>query len=522
MKKNNKVTGVERLFTSSMLLSTTDTKGRVTYANQDFCEIAGYEKEELVGHGHNIVRHPEMPSAAFENLWDTIAAGESWMGPVKNRCKNGDHYWVNAYVTPIKDANGTIYEYQSVRTKPEAEVVDRAEKTYQQINQGKLPLALKFTQFDITRYIQFLLFFICLMLVIASVTLSLPIIFSLPAVSIVLITTLLFFGWRKRYIAVVTQAEKVFNNPLMSHVYSGHPDKLGRIQLAMTMRQAELNAIIGRVRDLSEQVKSLADDCATNGEDISHMLTEQNDEIAQVATAMAQMTTTVQELATLVTEAADASVQGTEQSKNGLSVVEQTVEAIDQMSAQLKNVDVVIRQLVEGSGAIEKISDEINSIADQTNLLALNAAIEAARAGEHGRGFAVVAEEVRALAQRTQQSTEEIKTTLGKINQESMTAFDEMRKGAEHAENCVEFANNTGDALSKVSAEVEHISQLNMQISTAVEEQSVVTEQVSGNTNRIKDIATSGVSRGDDAKKLSADLLTELNTLHSLIEQFKH
>jgi len=160
MKNNNSVTGTERLFTSSILLSTTDTKGRITYANTDFCDIAGFEKEELVSHGHNIVRHPDMPKAAFADLWSTIQEGDSWMGPVKNRCKNGDHYWVNAYVTPIKGEDGKIIEYQSVRTAPTRDIVDRAESTYQQINRGKTPKALKRTNVDMTRYIQGLMIFL--------------------------------------------------------------------------------------------------------------------------------------------------------------------------------------------------------------------------------------------------------------------------------------------------------------------------------------------------------------------------
>jgi len=521
MKKDSSVTGTERLFTSSMLLSTTDTKGRVTYANKDFCDIAGYKQEELVNHGHNIVRHPDMPKAAFANLWSTIQDGKSWMGPVKNRCKNGDHYWVNAYVTPIKNEQGAITEYQSVRTVPDRTLVGRAEKVYQQINQGRTPKALKHLNVDITRYVESLLIFMSLMLVIASVSLALPIIFSIPAILTCLVTTVVFSLWRRRYKKLLNQAEQVFDNPLMSYLYSGSTDKLGRVQLALQMRQAELNAVVGRVRDLSLSVKSIAHDSANNGDEIAQMLAEQNDEIMQVATAMGQMSATIQDLASSVTEAADASVQGNEKSKSGLSVVEETVDAIHQLSRQLQNVDSVIRKLVEGSSSIETISDEISSIADQTNLLALNAAIEAARAGEQGKGFAVVAEEVRALAQRTQQSTEEIKATLTQLNHESNAATSEMKKGAELAENCISFAINTGKTLTKVNSDVEHISSLNMHIATAVEEQSVVTDQVSGNTNRIRDIANTGVSHGHDAKKLSGELLDELNTMHSLIEQFK-
>lgn len=104
--------------------------------NPDFIKISGFTEEELLGQPHNIVRHPDMPPAAFEHMWSTLKSGRSWMGLVKNRCKNGDHYWVSAYVTPIAK-NGSIVEYQSVRTKPEPEQVLAAEKLYTQLRSGK-------------------------------------------------------------------------------------------------------------------------------------------------------------------------------------------------------------------------------------------------------------------------------------------------------------------------------------------------------------------------------------------------
>jgi PAS domain S-box-containing protein len=125
----------EQLFPESdILLSTTDLDSRVKYANKKFCDIAGFKLEEMVGKPHNLVRHPDMPKAAFGDMWSYIQSGRSWMGPVKNRCQNGDYYWVNAYVTPIKDTHGKVFEYQSVRTKPDQEVVKRATEVYKKIN----------------------------------------------------------------------------------------------------------------------------------------------------------------------------------------------------------------------------------------------------------------------------------------------------------------------------------------------------------------------------------------------------
>ena len=118
------------------ILSTTSPQSHITYANPDFIKISGFTEEELLGQPHNIVRHPDMPPAAFEHMWSTLKSGRSWMGLVKNRCKNGDHYWVSAYVTPIAK-NGSIVEYQSVRTKPEPEQVLAAEKLYAQLRSGK-------------------------------------------------------------------------------------------------------------------------------------------------------------------------------------------------------------------------------------------------------------------------------------------------------------------------------------------------------------------------------------------------
>lgn len=130
MKNNQPVSGVNKDFKVGVnLLSTTNLKGSITYTNPEFTEISGFNEDELKGKNHNIVRHPDMPPAAFENLWTDIKAGKPWMGIVKNRCKNGDHYWVDAYVMPIQQ-NGVTVEYQSVRFKPKPGAVERATQLY--------------------------------------------------------------------------------------------------------------------------------------------------------------------------------------------------------------------------------------------------------------------------------------------------------------------------------------------------------------------------------------------------------
>ena len=142
MKINLPVTQKEIPLTDDcVILSTTDVKGQITYVNDDFIKYSGFEKEELIGKSHNVVRHPDMPPVAFENLWSTLKSNKPWMGIIKNRCKNGDHYWVDAIVTPIVK-NGEITEFQSIRTKASIADIKRAEKFYKNIVTRKIrPLA---------------------------------------------------------------------------------------------------------------------------------------------------------------------------------------------------------------------------------------------------------------------------------------------------------------------------------------------------------------------------------------------
>jgi len=138
MRKNLLLTGRERSFDQSQrLISATDASGKILYCNDEFEAVSGFTRAELIGSPHNIVRHPEMPPAVYEHMWQCLKAGKCWMGIVKNRCKNGDHYWVEAYVTPINES-GRLVGYESVRTKPSLERVDRASALYRSINEGKL------------------------------------------------------------------------------------------------------------------------------------------------------------------------------------------------------------------------------------------------------------------------------------------------------------------------------------------------------------------------------------------------
>ena len=137
MRNNGPVTQTEKTFSAdTKLISTTDLKGKITYCNQAFESVSGFSQEELIGQPHNLVRHPDMPQEAFKAMWERLKEGKPWIGAVKNRCKNGDFYWVSAYVSPLREGN-EIVGYESVRTVPGRDVVRRAERAYAKLKAGK-------------------------------------------------------------------------------------------------------------------------------------------------------------------------------------------------------------------------------------------------------------------------------------------------------------------------------------------------------------------------------------------------
>ncbi len=221
MKINLPVTNYEVPYDKNLnILSTTDARGTITYVNPDFIQISGFESSELIGRNHNIVRHPDMPPAAFGDLWSTVQADNSWMGIVKNRCKNGNHYWVDAYVTPIK-RDGQIAEYQSVRRKPDPEYVKRAEKIYPQLLQNKKPRHIIKTPSLQTRILLSINLPLLFSLAISTFFFELPstliTIFSAALLISTALTCLFFSPFRR----LSRETRTIVTHPIAQHIYTG-------------------------------------------------------------------------------------------------------------------------------------------------------------------------------------------------------------------------------------------------------------------------------------------------------------
>jgi aerotaxis receptor len=522
MRKNLPVSGREVRFSDSAnILSTTDLNGDITYVNPDFVEISGFTEAELLGQHHNIVRHPDMPPQAFADLWGSLRAGRSWMGLVKNRCKNGDHYWVSAYATPVS-RNGKVVEYQSVRTQPRPEQVKAAEELYANLREGRTPGALKRKPMTVGSRLALL----------ASGAISLACFLGTllgggdwsVAVISAFIGSLLTGGlvlWGLSPLEkLANQARAIGDNPLGQLLYTGRRDQFGEIGFALRMLEAEAGAMVGRISDTTRKLGGHASELLEVMEASNRSAARQQQETDQVATAVTEMAASIQEVASNAQRSAESAARADQEAHRGEQVVDQTTLSINHLASDIQQAAEVIHQLQNHSQDITRVLDVIKSIAEQTNLLALNAAIEAARAGEQGRGFAVVADEVRGLASRTQQSTQEIQAMITTLQGGATQAVDAMQRSRQRAEQSVGQAGQAAESLLGITQRVNEINDMSAQIAAAVEQQGAVSESISESIARIRDGADHHMVAGLQSRESAQGVSTLAESLKVLAEQF--
>ncbi|HSC84988.1 MAG TPA: PAS domain-containing methyl-accepting chemotaxis protein [Pseudomonas sp.] len=521
MRNNQPVTQRERTFPAQQrLISTTDLKGQITYCNDAFIEISGFSRDELMRAPHNLVRHPDVPPAVFDHLWQTLKTGRPWMGIVKNRCKSGDHYWVNAYVTPMLE-NGKVVGYESVRIKPTAEQVRRAEALYARINAGKsaipgsdswLPTAQALLPFILVSLLGALIG----TWVGASWGIALAALLSIPL-------GLASLAWHSRGMKrLLRLAEQVTSDPLLAKMYTDSYGAEARVEMAMLSQEARLKTCLTRLQDMAERLTSQASQADRLAHNSSAGLERQRMETEQVATAVNEMAATTLEVASNVARTAIATQEANRLTSQGRDVTAETREAIQRLSVAVGETGETVSRLAHDSNEIGGVVDVIKGIADQTNLLALNAAIEAARAGEMGRGFAVVADEVRSLAQRTAESTGQIHGLIAKLQRTAEEAVMTMEIGRKQADEGVERVLQADQALIGISEAVANITDMANQIAAAAEEQSAVADEINQNITTIAQLAEQTAGEAQNTALLSEELTITAKDQYSLVERFNH
>ena len=467
MRNNQPVTQHEFTFADSeLLLSTTDSQGRLTHCNAAFARVSGFTVQELMGQPHNIVRHPDMPPEAFKDMWATIGHGRSWKGLVKNRRKDGRFYWVHAHVTPIMQGDKPV-GYMSVRAKPSREQVQAAEQLYAQLAQergktrptmrlhaghlrvfgwrnvlGKLQRACLTTR--IAAAMAPLLLLGCLP-VLLGFTAPWHIALHLLAMTLCAITGL---AWLHRSITLpLGRAHQLAQQLASCQLNTALPPVHGRGPIArMTehLHQVHYNlrAVVGDARHEISAFTQLAQELSESARNLALRTETQAERLQQTANAMTSLASNVSQAQHTTDTVLQQSHHSTQLTQNGGQAMQQ--------------VHAMVQELRDSSQQMGDIITAMEGIAFQTNILALNAAVEAARAGEQGRGFAVVAGEVRSLAQRSAASAKEVKTLISGSN-------TRIHAGAERMQQANGTLAQAVDAVAQVSALMQSLAQASRQ-----------------------------------------------------------
>ncbi len=498
------------------LVSTTDLKGVITYCNEAFCRIAEFSESELLGQNHNIVRHSDMPKAAFADMWANLKQGKAWRGIVKNRTKSGGFYWVDAYVTPIFD-NGSMIGYQSVRVRPKREWVEVATKAYQGLIAAERGATrLSFSMPTSVRY------------ALLAASLAAPAVAHLTELSdgITLAASLLPAGalglfFRQELIDTPAQLNKLQSkfDSVSRLVYCGD-SQFSVADFHLEMSSARIRTVLGRMTDSAKPLQTLADELSSTTEEVAQALTQQTADIHQVRDAADSM------------EQAANNVSSRSQDAHGLidstmatcveakSTLDETQQNLDTLRVQAEEATQMTFKLSEQAETVDSLMDEISGIADQTNLLALNAAIEAARAGEQGRGFAVVADEVRALSGRTSNATEQIKGSIETMLATIRSWQDDIIRNKEQTETCSSSAHVSAEKLADVEAMMVSMQELVTEVANSADNQLKLSSDVNMHIHSVASAAEENLAASSTVEQSSATLKNRVVDFYKLADQF--
>ncbi|MGF1701118.1 methyl-accepting chemotaxis protein [Photobacterium makurazakiensis] len=499
------------------LVSTTDLKGVITYCNPSFCRVAGYQEHELIGQNHNIIRHSDMPKAAFGDLWSRLRERKAWRGIVKNKTKCGRYYWVDAYVTPIYE-NGTITGYQSVRVKPKAQLVQIATTAYSQLLKAEqrghngsvnLPSALKYSVLAIACFAPF--GFTAL-----TDGLNISTLASLsPAAVLALFFRQELFSTPAKIKSLQSQYDSVSRL-----IFSGN-DAFSVADYHLKMASAKIRTILGRMTDSAAPLHDLADDLNASASRVNSAIAQQNTNIQHIATAMDDISESARSVASHAAESHSLLDQTRDQCELTRHQLDSTQSSLNNLSAQAEQATDATHQLSQEAGKVSAVMSEIRGIAEQTNLLALNAAIEAARAGEHGRGFAVVADEVRALSSRSQGATEQIQSSIESMLETIQNWQSLIESNRDNTNTCVDLAAEGANALKAVEDNVLSIYQLVDQVSSSAASQENMSQQTSQHIHAIADTSVQNLNEVNHVERSSAVLKAKVDDFHQLSARFK-
>ena len=538
MKINLPVTQSEIPFPKGRyIVSRTDLKGIITHVNDTFVEICGFSREELIGKNHNIVRHPDMLPGAFAWLWETIRKGRPWHGIVKNRAKNGDHYWVDTLVVPVlKD--GEINGYMSVRSEPTRQQVADAEAFYQKLKAGtaSIPKTAFLKRVSLkTKFYSLASLLIGLQVaggVVhqfgADLGLSAPtgdlLLRGFGFAGIVASVALLFT--QRQVLVVLDRIVGRLGNIIEGHLIEAIPltreDELGELNDALVIMQTHLKVMMSEIVEAADLIGESARALNKEMEQTRTATEQQSGAVSRIASAVEQLVSAVDDIA----DNAQKAEQAVEASRALLDQATTSMTNSEEAAANVvTTVDAAGHTMAELSRSIqsiENVTQVIRGIADQTNLLALNAAIEAARAGESGRGFAVVADEVRKLAEQSSRQTAEIAASVQEIQRVTQVAVGTMESAGAQVASTDSAMLSARSGLDSVARNGDEVAQISRTIADGTRQQSSAGTEIAGQVDDILSGIAQTSSTITEVTERTVLMRSAADQLRALVAHFRY
>lgn len=456
-----------KVLDDAAIVSETDKKGLITFANDRFCQISGYTREELMGKDHRIVNSEHHPRSFFVEMWKTISSGQVWQGEIKNQAKSGNYYWVETTISPIFDPEGNLVKYIAIR-------IDITERKDAEARLEQLAAERKAETDKLTQQV---------------------------------LTMLNEIKGAAR--GDLTVKAKVTN------------DSLGALADSFNFLISSLRKVVNSIQEVAGQVNNATGESIAKTNELADQSRNQSQQIERTLQQIQRMVDSIKDVSNVAGRAEKVAEQSAKTAEFGGVAVDKTVQGINELRHTIADTSKMMKRLGESSQQIGKIVTSISQIASQTNLLALNATIEAARAGEQGQGFAVVAEEVRKLAERSASATEEIAEIVSTIQEEISRVMSAMESGTQEV---VEGTNLAAEAKNNLVAIIEVSREMNalvQNITSAAKKQAVGIEEIANNVKQVSEISTTTAQNAKDVTASLNGLGVAVSKLQNSVSNFR-